>query len=119
MSSTLVALKPALAKQIRAAARICALLTEGASRRRCLPAATGLFVTAIRPAYSMSPRQFMSAHAAGLPSPSHSVTERALTHYGGCIMKAILWFLAIAFLPAWIIWELAIRAGFDVLSWQM
>lgn len=34
-------------------------------------------------------------------------------------MKAIFWFLAIAFLPAWITWELAIAAGLDVLSWQM
>lgn len=34
-------------------------------------------------------------------------------------MKAILWFLAIAFLPAWLSWEAAIAAGFDVLSWQM
>jgi uncharacterized protein len=34
-------------------------------------------------------------------------------------MKAILWFLAIAFLPAWITWEIAIASGLDVLSWQM
>jgi uncharacterized protein len=34
-------------------------------------------------------------------------------------MKAILWFLAISFLPAWISWEIAIAAGYDVLSWQM
>jgi membrane protease YdiL (CAAX protease family) len=34
-------------------------------------------------------------------------------------MKALLWFLAIAFLPAWITWELAIASGLDVLSWQM
>src|SRR5262245_48173484 len=34
-------------------------------------------------------------------------------------MSAILWFLAISFVPAWISWELAIRAGGDVLSWQM
>jgi membrane protease YdiL (CAAX protease family) len=34
-------------------------------------------------------------------------------------MKAILWFLAISFLPAWITWEIAIAAGLDVLSWQM
>jgi membrane protease YdiL (CAAX protease family) len=34
-------------------------------------------------------------------------------------MKAILWFLAIAFIPAWVTWEIAIAAGFDVLSWQM
>jgi len=33
-------------------------------------------------------------------------------------MKAILWFLAISFIPAWITWELAIEAGFSVLSWQ-
>lgn len=34
-------------------------------------------------------------------------------------MKAILWFLAISFLPAWITWEIAIASGVDVLSWQM
>lgn len=34
-------------------------------------------------------------------------------------MKAILWFLAIAFVPAWVTWEIAIAAGLDVLSWQM
>jgi membrane protease YdiL (CAAX protease family) len=34
-------------------------------------------------------------------------------------MKAILWFLAISFLPAWISWEIAIRMGLDVLGWQM
>ncbi|GAM99926.1 CAAX amino terminal protease family protein [alpha proteobacterium U9-1i] len=34
-------------------------------------------------------------------------------------MKAILWFLAISFLPAWITWEIAIASGLDVLSWQM
>lgn len=34
-------------------------------------------------------------------------------------MKAILWFLAISFLPAWISWEIAIAAGLDVLGWRM
>ena len=34
-------------------------------------------------------------------------------------MKAIVWFLAISFLPAWITWEIAIASGLDVLSWQM
>lgn len=34
-------------------------------------------------------------------------------------MKAIFWFLAISFVPAWVTWEIAITAGFDVLSWQM
>lgn len=34
-------------------------------------------------------------------------------------MKAILWFLAISFLPAWISWEFAIASGLSVLSWQM
>lgn len=34
-------------------------------------------------------------------------------------MRAILWFLTIAFLPAWIVWELAIASGLDMLSWQM
>jgi membrane protease YdiL (CAAX protease family) len=34
-------------------------------------------------------------------------------------MKAILWFLAISFLPAWVTWEIAIGTGLDVLSWQM
>ncbi|GAM99925.1 hypothetical protein U91I_03582 [alpha proteobacterium U9-1i] len=34
MSSTVVALNPELAKQPRAAFKICALLTEGFSRRR-------------------------------------------------------------------------------------
>ena len=34
-------------------------------------------------------------------------------------MKAIVWFLVISFLPAWISWEIAIAAGLDVLSWQM
>lgn len=34
-------------------------------------------------------------------------------------MKAVFWFLVVAFAPAWITWELAIAAGFDVLSWQM
>ena len=34
-------------------------------------------------------------------------------------MKAIFWFLAISFLPAWITWEIAIASGVDVLSWQM
>lgn len=34
-------------------------------------------------------------------------------------MKALVWFLAIAFLPAWISWEIAIASGLDVLSWQM
>jgi membrane protease YdiL (CAAX protease family) len=34
-------------------------------------------------------------------------------------MRAILWFLAISFLPAWISWEIAIASGLSVLSWQM
>jgi len=34
-------------------------------------------------------------------------------------MKAILWFLAISFLPAWISWEFAIASGLDVLGWEM
>src|SRR5262245_38282001 len=34
-------------------------------------------------------------------------------------MKAIFWFMAISFVPAWILWECAIGAGIDVLSWQM
>jgi membrane protease YdiL (CAAX protease family) len=34
-------------------------------------------------------------------------------------MKAVLWFLAISFLPAWISWEIAIASGLSVLSWQM
>jgi uncharacterized protein len=34
-------------------------------------------------------------------------------------MKALFWFLAISFLPAWISWEMAIGSGLDVLSWQM
>lgn len=34
-------------------------------------------------------------------------------------MKGLAWFLAIAFLPAWISWEAAIRLGVDPLSWRM
>lgn len=34
-------------------------------------------------------------------------------------MKAVSWFLAISFLPAWISWELAIASGLSVTSWQM
>lgn len=34
-------------------------------------------------------------------------------------MRAIFWFLAISFLPAWITWEIAISSGLSVLGWQM
>lgn len=44
--------------------------------------------------------------------------ERSLNN-GMTDVKALSWFLAIAFLPAWISWELAIASGLDVLDWQM
>jgi uncharacterized protein len=44
--------------------------------------------------------------------------ERSLINGGGPV-KAILWFLAIAFLPAWVTWEIAIASRLDVLGWQM
>ncbi len=34
-------------------------------------------------------------------------------------MKGLAWYLGIAFLPAWIMWEAAIRSGVDPLSWRM
>src|SRR5262245_6431632 len=72
MSSTVVALNPAFAKQVRAALRICALLTEGSSRRRCLARAAGFCVSAIRAIYSMSPGQFTVMHlgSAGEETPA-------------------------------------------------
>lgn len=44
--------------------------------------------------------------------------ERSLNN-GMADVKALIWFLAIAFLPAWISWEIAIASGLDVLGWQM
>lgn len=34
-------------------------------------------------------------------------------------MKGIVWFLVISFVPAWIMWEIAIQSGINVLSWEM
>lgn len=34
-------------------------------------------------------------------------------------MRGIVWFLVISFVPAWIMWEVAIQSGINVLSWEM